>query len=240
MTSCPVCGKENKTSFCQTCSNRKYKQNNKDKISEQGIRYRERYREKLKEKSRKYYQENAESLREKRKEYAKSNKEKISARNKKYREKNKEVLAEYHKKHYEQNKEEYLKKSAEYRSKNKELISQRKKEYYKSAKLDEELRNHFKEKGREYSRRRRAAKTNNGYEPYNEMEIVALYGTDCHLCLEEIDMTASRKVGESGWEKGFHVDHVVPLSLGGSDALDNVRPAHGFCNLSKGAKSGGK
>lgn len=28
--------------------------------------------------------------------------------------------------------------------------------------------------------------------------------------------------------------HVLPISLGGRDNLENLQPAHAFCNLSKG------
>lgn len=33
----------------------------------------------------------------------------------------------------------------------------------------------------------------------------------------------------------FEVDHVIPFSAGGSDALSNKRLAHGSCNRRKGA-----
>ncbi|MFE4367961.1 MULTISPECIES: HNH endonuclease [unclassified Streptomyces] len=34
-----------------------------------------------------------------------------------------------------------------------------------------------------------------------------------------------------------HLDHVVPLSKGGTDTADNMVPACAKCNLSKGAKT---
>jgi 5-methylcytosine-specific restriction endonuclease McrA len=34
------------------------------------------------------------------------------------------------------------------------------------------------------------------------------------------------------------IDHIVPLSVGGTDTRDNVQIAHLFCNLSKGANRG--
>lgn len=33
----------------------------------------------------------------------------------------------------------------------------------------------------------------------------------------------------------FHVDHIYPVILGGSDAMDNLQTAHPLCNLVKGA-----
>ena len=72
-------------------------------------------------------------------------------------------------------------------------------------------------------------------------EIVAKYGADCYLqsqCLlgqAPIDYMANRKVGALGWEYAFHPDHVMPLSRGGSDTLDNIRPIHAYCNQRKWA-----
>jgi 5-methylcytosine-specific restriction endonuclease McrA len=71
---------------------------------------------------------------------------------------------------------------------------------------------------------------------YSDLQVLELYGTDCHICGETIDLTASRQCGRDGWEKGLHIDHVIPLSKGGADSLENVRPAHGQCNIIKWAK----
>lgn len=43
--------------------------------------------------------------------------------------------------------------------------------------------------------------------------------------------------GEPCDENWWHVDHVRPLGLGGKHHLDNLRPAHPYCNLVKGAKT---
>jgi len=51
-----------------------------------------------------------------------------------------------------------------------------------------------------------------------------------------IDLSAPRQCGKPGWDNGLHIDHLYPLSKGGSDNLDNVRPAHGRCNVIKSAK----
>ena len=57
---------------------------------------------------------------------------------------------------------------------------------------------------------------------YSVAAILELYGDKCHLCSKEI------------LPEHFSVDHVIPLSLGGSDELSNLRPAHRSCNSSKG------
>jgi 5-methylcytosine-specific restriction endonuclease McrA len=74
------------------------------------------------------------------------------------------------------------------------------------------------------------------YSFYSANTVLAKYGELCHLCNEKIDLDAPRKTGEAGWEKSLHIDHVIPLSKGGSDTLKNVRPSHGQCNLMKSNK----
>ena len=64
-----------------------------------------------------------------------------------------------------------------------------------------------------------------------------MYGSDCHICLNPIDLLAPRQPGIKGWEYGLHIDHVIPLSKGGPDTLGNVRPAHGSCNVKKHANT---
>jgi 5-methylcytosine-specific restriction endonuclease McrA len=87
---------------------------------------------------------------------------------------------------------------------------------------------------RSKSRRRRAKITND----YNELQVIAIYGNNCYLCGLSIDFMAPRKCGVKGWEHGLHIDHLVPIAKGGSDTLENVRPAHGLCNLKKWANQG--
>ena len=68
---------------------------------------------------------------------------------------------------------------------------------------------------------------------YSMLEILLAHGTKCHLCGKDIDFAAPRRVGYRGWENALHLDHVLPLSKGGSDELENVKPSHGYCNIKK-------
>ncbi len=48
---------------------------------------------------------------------------------------------------------------------------------------------------------------------------IETYGTTCHLCTYPGADTA---------------DHVIPRSKGGTNAITNLRPAHGACNSARG------
>jgi len=100
---------------------------------------------------------------------------------------------------------------------------------YRAANLDK-----VRARERSKNRKRRASITID----YNELQVIATYGIDCYLCGNEIDFMSPRKAGVPGWENGLHIDHLLPISKGGSDCLENVRPTHGICNLKKWATVG--
>ena len=83
--------------------------------------------------------------------------------------------------------------------------------------------------------RQRARRLGVDYDYYTDQDVIDLYGTDCHICSKPIDFEAPRQCGKKGWEWGLQIDHIFPMSKGGSDTLDNVRPAHGYCNNIKHA-----
>ena len=85
-------------------------------------------------------------------------------------------------------------------------------------------------------RRRRAKKLDNGWSEYTEDQVLSTYGINCNICNTPIDLTAPRRAGIPGWERGLHIDHLLPICNGGPDTLENVRPTHGQCNLRKSKK----
>jgi 5-methylcytosine-specific restriction endonuclease McrA len=102
-----------------------------------------------------------------------------------------------------------------------------------------------KAKYREYNRSNRKIRNGTrfkklikqGFNPkkdyFSANMVIETYGTDCHLCGGAIDLDAPRTAGQPGWENALQIDHVIPLSKGGDDTLENVRPSHGKCNIRK-------
>jgi 5-methylcytosine-specific restriction endonuclease McrA len=161
----------------------------------------------------------------------------------KYRAENHDEHIAYNLKYYQDNKESERLRKKKWSADNLEYTTAYSKEYHKKNKeahnaASREYAKNNRDKYNEADRRRRARKLNDGeaysVTPYSELQVLALYGTDCHICNRPVDMSAPRAVGRPGWETGLHIEHVIPLSKGGPDVLENVRPSHGYCNLSKG------
>ena len=151
----------------------------------------------------------------------------VSEKQKIYREKNLEKIKEYQKAYREKN----INKKKIRVIKDLTLYKQKRKEYndrYKDKNPEK-----IKEIWREKDRRRRAKIKKNGYEKYTESQVLEKYGSNCYICNKDINLTYTRLIGKPGWEQGLHIEHYVDLALGGPDTLENVRPAHAICNLTK-------
>jgi hypothetical protein len=203
-----------------------------------------------------YYEKNRQAILDRAKEYTKNNRDEVNKRRREawpryksrhdaYVDKNREKIRARERAHYKENRERIIEKKREYQIKNKDQIAAKRKEW---ARVN---RKRINAKKREYDRlnnelvtsirrradrKRRALKAGNKAEKYTEKDVLNLYGSNCHICKEPIDLNAPRKSGDPGWEKGLHIDHVIPIVKGGPDTLDNVKPAHGVCNVSKSAK----
>jgi len=70
---------------------------------------------------------------------------------------------------------------------------------------------------------RRRSRSGDG-EYYDIQMLLAIDGTDCYLCSEQLDDKPS-------------IDHVLALSLGGTDSVDNVALTHWACNNKKLART---
>jgi hypothetical protein len=159
--------------------------------------------------------------------------------------------SELAKQHYHNNAD----KMAEYREKTKDRKAEWSKQYAKTDKAKElraktreknkAKRNAYnkawreknKERAAQHWRNRRARLLNAPSDNYTVDDVLRLYGNSCHICNDPIDLAAPRKpmfVNDTAFYFGLHLDHIIPLSKGGNDLLENVRPSHAICNLQKG------
>lgn len=213
----PWTSKKKLAARCKGCIKKyykKYRQNNVDYIREWHKKYRK---------------EKDADIKKKKANYRKKNKEIIKERSRIYREKYDKEIRERKKLDYINNKEKYSKKMKEYHKKNGEHVRQKVKIWRKN---NPERYAEIKAKS---NRKRRAILKNIPTEPYTDKQVIDTYGTICYLCGFEIDFNAPRQTSKKGWENGFHIDHVIPISKNGPDTLKNVRPTHGKCNLTKWA-----
>ena len=196
----------------------------------------------------------------KRREQYLNNREKALCQNKQWKENNKERRNEVHKKWYTQNKERILhhsrvmyhanidkerERNKKYRESHKEtrnikrrerhlLINEKEnkqsREWYLNNK-DKHLENGRKwrknnrDKARSITERYRAAKFSNGGS-YTQRDVCKKYAMQMGKCFY---------CGES-LKNNYHVDHVVPLSRGGSNYCGNIVISCPSCNSSKGNK----
>lgn len=173
--------------------------------------WREKNKNRLKEKQARYYLDNKKHLREQGRNYYQAHKQESYNQNKAWRKANPEKMAEYRKKWIEANPEKNRETKAAWSKRNPE-----------SKRLIE------------HRRRARMYAVEN--EKYTEAQVLEAYGTDCHICSKPIDLEAPRRTNQAGWENGLHLDHLVSIAKGGSNTLENIRPAHGLCNTKKGAR----
>lgn len=153
----------------------------------------------------------------------------------------KRAKSNYRKAQYQLNKERENQLHKIWRESNPEKMEEYRQKWIKTnPEKNRETKNAWRKRNPEYGRLkehiRRARLYSVENDGYTESEVLETYGTDCHICLKPIDLEAPRRTNQAGWENGLHLDHLVSVAKGGSNTLENIRPAHGICNTRKGAK----
>lgn len=146
--------------------------------------------------------------------YYDENREEILRDHKEYYRANRERILSYKKEHYKANKEAILKKSKEYFECNKEEVLSKNREYCRKNPDRFSL----------YHNHRRINETVNGgsHTIKQRREKFLALGNVCYYCSIPGKMT---------------VDHMIPISRGGTDNIDNIVPACTTCNCRKGNKT---
>lgn len=166
-----------------------------------------------------YYQQNRDRIREQVKQYRIDNPEIISERNRRYRELYPELVSEGKKRCYYRKRDEYLAKSKAYRELNREALLERAKTWQRA---NPDAVRAIKKR---YKIRRRGWETSDSIITQRALDRLMIHCQGrCAYCKADLS-------------SGYHWDHVVPLSRGGSHSEGNLTPACPSCNLSKSNKT---
>jgi len=164
------------------------------------------------------------------KEYRERNKEKLALKKKEYKEKNKEILAEKRKQKYRSASEEEIalrkKKKQEYLKNAPEHVKQCKREYDKKYFASERGRNVLKNSL--HKRRAQILSSCDNTITLDALENLAKeQNYNCKWCNKPLNYELPKQI---------HLDHIVPLSKGGTHSINNVCWSCANCNFKKSSK----
>lgn len=124
--------------------------------------------------------------------------------------------------HYHANRAVEAAKQKKWREANKDYLAARNKEWRLAHPYSGTAKE--REQGRISASRRRALQRRLVTERIEPRVVFSRDGGICGICLEPVDPNR------------FHIDHIVPLALGGPHVYSNVQLAHPLCNHRKGAR----
>ena len=165
-----------------------------------------------KEYQKEYRENNKDTIKEKNKVYRENNKDKIREYKKEYRENNKDKIREGRKVHYENNKDKVREGRKVYYENNKDTILEKNKVYYENN----------KDKVREWSKRYQHKKRGNGgsYTKAQWLDALEYFDYKCAYTGECIKHSCD-------------IEHIVPISKGGTSYIWNLVPSTKSANCSK-------
>lgn len=189
-------GHNNMCKQCQTEYNKQYREKNKDRLKEKYKQYRIENKDTIKAKKKEYYQENRNEILEKCTEYRKDHKEKIAARDKKYAQKHKEKIQQYQKEYRDSHKLSNSEYQKQYRMDNKERLDEYKKSPHVRYKI---YQNNAKHKDRNFD--------------LTENEFCEITSKPCTYCGEYSDTYNGELfngVDRIDSDLGYSIDNCVP------------------------------
>ena len=240
--------------LCQKHYNKRYAEAHKEEIAEGKKQYRKLHKEEIAEYMRQYNKDHKEKMAKYAKQYQEDNKEEITKKRKQYYNAHKKEISKRNKIYRETHKEEAAKYAKRYAQTHKKEIHEVKKRYAKvhKAKIAKYVRSWYldnKEKIGEYQKQ--WGKTPNGSASiragrHNRRaltkdltkeivlrvyeENIRQYGVlTCYLCGKPI-------IGGDTL-RGKSLEHLTPLSRGGTNTCENLGIAHISCNSKKHTKT---
>jgi 5-methylcytosine-specific restriction endonuclease McrA len=198
--------------FCNQCGQVKcHRAFHKDRTGSFGLRWR------CKDCQRKYVEENNAQINERRREYNAERRDHFNEYRREHYRKNPEPKNAYDRKYRQENATKIKAYIREYKRTN-EAYQEKKRESYR-----EYMRLH-PEKSAEYfhNRRAREQQATGSFTSREWKKLCKHYNYTCLHC------------GKREPEIKLTVDHVIPLSVGGTNSIDNIQPLCQSCNSSKG------
>lgn len=174
--------------------------------------YRKLHPDTRKDATAKYREANRPALRAQGRQYSKQNADRLGLK----RRNNAEQKAEYDRNHYQHNASRKKAQARDYARANPDKVEAGRRRRYADPAGYEKLM--------VIQRRARARKRGVPHSDWTRPQILEQYGAWCYLCCSPIDTD------------DWHADHVWPISLGGWDAAENIRPTHASCNIRKNKK----
>lgn len=144
-----------------------------------------------------------------------ANKDRVGAQVKSWREANKEKRQDYEKEYREANKIKIQLRSLDWQKVNPDRCRDIQRRWRKA--------NPEKLRAYEHKRRAREVVAGGSFSASDIKNLYRLQNGRCPYCQISI-------------ESGYHIDHFIPLVLGGTNSITNLVLACPSCNLSKGAK----
>lgn len=192
-----------------------------------GLAHRAVHKKEISERKRAWREANKEADAERKRAYYLAHKEEVGEYNRAYCAAHKEEMSEHNRAYHAAHKEELNERSRAYHAANKEKIAELARSWREAHKEEraEYMRawheaNPFKSRA---NRQRRRARKREAEGMHTAADIEAQYKRQrgkCYWC--------GVKVGET-----YHMDHIVPLSRGGSDLPENLVVACPICNMEK-------
>jgi len=168
-------------------------------------------------KNKQYRDENKDKISHNKKEYARKNRDKISDYQKEYRIKNKDSIRENQKRWEINNPYARRKSYMKYVENNRELINKKYKEYSKTPQGI---------KARKVSWHNRSKKLRGAGGKLRAEDIAKMMENQKHRCV----------YCNKGIKHKYHIDHINPISKGGTNYIENIQLLCPTCNLKKSDK----
>lgn len=206
--------KDGRQSHCKAC-HAKYQESNREKILEQRRAYREANKEKIRKWHHENYANNRDKILTQQREYYEANKDKVKASNERWKAENLEKVAAIKRGWAKNNYEKVRASSKRWRANNPG----------KAADMSRRWRAANPEKARVIVLNRVARRRACGGK-LSQGIVKRLFKLQCGKCA-----CCGLPLGND-----YHLDHIMPLALGGTNTDDNIQLLRAECNLRKSAK----